>query len=175
MEPVAQRTVESAGAGLTAVEYNVPAAVERLGTLTVPHVTADASAAAGLSVLEIGALIWLTGLLAAAVYAAASDVRLRRRLRTAVLLEGNVYEAEGIPTAFVLGLARPASICPSVYRRRSGRTSCSMKRLICGGATRGGSCWRFSCWRSTGGIPRCGRASPFLPGYGALLRRGGAA
>jgi len=112
MEPVAQRTVESAGAGLTAVEYNVPAAVERLGTLTVPHVTADASAAAGLSVLEIGALIWLTGLLAAAVYAAASDVRLRRRLRTAVLLEGNVYEAEGIPTAFVLGLARPRIYLP---------------------------------------------------------------
>lgn len=112
MEPVAQRTVQSAGAGLTAVEYDVPAAAERLGNLAASQVTGTASAAPGLSALELSALIWLTGLLAIAVYAAVSDIRLRRRLRTAVVLEGNVYEAEGIPTAFVLGIARPRIYLP---------------------------------------------------------------
>lgn len=111
MEPVAQRTVQSAGAGLTAVEYNVPAAAERLGNLAAAPAT-GATSAQGLSALEIGALFWLAGLLVIAVYAAVSDVRLRQRLRTAVLLEGNVYEAEGIPTAFVLGLVRPRIYLP---------------------------------------------------------------
>lgn len=63
--------------------------------------------------IAVGTLVWLAGVLVMAVYALVSFLRLRRRLTGAVLLEGNVYVADHIPSPFVLGLFRPRIYLPS--------------------------------------------------------------
>ena len=61
----------------------------------------------------VAGAVWLAGVGAMALWAGVSDFRLRRKLRTAVPLERGVYLAEGISTAFVLGLPRPKIYLPA--------------------------------------------------------------
>lgn len=62
--------------------------------------------------LPIASLIWLAGAAAMHIWALASWLRLRSRMRTAVRLEGNVYESEMAGGPFVLGLFRPRIYLP---------------------------------------------------------------
>lgn len=62
--------------------------------------------------LPIASLIWLAGAAAMLIWALASWLRLRSRMRTAVRLEGNVYESEMAGGPFVLGLFRPRIYLP---------------------------------------------------------------
>lgn len=62
--------------------------------------------------LPIASLIWLAGAAAMLIWALASWLRLRLRMRTAVRLEGNVYESEMAGGPFVLGLFRPRIYLP---------------------------------------------------------------
>lgn len=62
--------------------------------------------------LPIASLIWLAGAAAMLIWALASWLRLRSRMRTAVRLEGNVYESEMAVGPFVLGLFRPRIYLP---------------------------------------------------------------
>lgn len=62
--------------------------------------------------LPIVAVVWLLGVAAVAAYGAGTCLRLRRRVATAVLQEGNVWECDGIPTPFVLGFFRPRIYIP---------------------------------------------------------------
>lgn len=57
--------------------------------------------------MHAAAAVWLAGALAMAISGAISDGKLRRRLRNARRLSGNVYLAEGIPSPLILGLLRP--------------------------------------------------------------------
>lgn len=62
--------------------------------------------------LPIASLIWVAGAAAMLIWALASWLRLRLRMRTAVRLEGNVYESEMAGGPFVLGLFRPRIYLP---------------------------------------------------------------
>jgi len=56
--------------------------------------------------------VWILGMGAMAVYALGSYAVLRWQVRTAVRLDGNIYQSEFAPTAFVLGLLRPRIYVP---------------------------------------------------------------
>lgn len=61
--------------------------------------------------LPIAAALWMLGAAAMLLWALVSWLRLRKRVREAVRLEGNVYECE-IASPFVLGLFRPRIYLP---------------------------------------------------------------
>ena len=62
--------------------------------------------------IQILCSVWLCGMGAMLLWAAVSDVRLRVRLRSAVLLKDNIRLCEGIGTPFVLGVVRPRMYLP---------------------------------------------------------------
>ena len=62
--------------------------------------------------IEIGAYIWILGMIALLVYSLVSVLLLKRQLKSAQLIEKNIYEAENLKTPFVLGLARPKIYLP---------------------------------------------------------------
>lgn len=63
-------------------------------------------------VITICAYIWLTGVAAMLIYTAASYLRLRHSLSTAIPMESNVYQSENAGTPFVLGVFRPRIYLP---------------------------------------------------------------
>lgn len=60
----------------------------------------------------VAACVWLTGIAALLLYAAVSALRLRLRVRTAVRLEGKVYQSEFVSSPFILGVIRPRIYLP---------------------------------------------------------------
>lgn len=74
---------------------------------TLPPVNPAASVNPMGIALEIGAIIWMLGIVMLLAYALISYFGLKRRLSTATLVNDNVYEADGIKTPFVLGLIKP--------------------------------------------------------------------
>lgn len=66
----------------------------------------------GSAVLPMAAALWLAGMAGIAAVSAGAYLRLRRRLSTAVRLEGNVYQSEAAETPFVLGWLRPRIYIP---------------------------------------------------------------
>ena len=59
------------------------------------------------------AWVWLAGVGVMAVYGLGSLARLKKMTREAARLYENVYEADGLGTAFVMGLVRPRIYLPS--------------------------------------------------------------
>lgn len=74
--------------------------------------TPAATVSQGPGLLDLCALVWVAGAAGLLVWALAGDLRLRRRVATAVRLKGNVYQSEGVSTPFVLGLLRPRIYLP---------------------------------------------------------------
>lgn len=62
--------------------------------------------------LQIGAVLWLLGVIALLVVGIVSLVRLRHRLAEAVSVGDNVWESDAVPTPFVLGFLRPRIYLP---------------------------------------------------------------
>lgn len=62
--------------------------------------------------LQIGAVLWLAGVIALLVVGIVSLVRLRHRLAEAVSVGDNVWESDAVPTPFVLGFFRPRIYLP---------------------------------------------------------------
>lgn len=62
---------------------------------------------------EIAGVVWLLGVAALLGYTLVSYLHLRRRVRTAVRLEGNVYRSEYVVSPFILGVLRPTICLPS--------------------------------------------------------------
>lgn len=60
----------------------------------------------------VAACVWLAGIAALLLYAAVSTLRLRLRVRTAVRLEGKVYQSEFVSSPFILGVIRPRIYLP---------------------------------------------------------------
>ncbi len=56
--------------------------------------------------------VWLAGAALLLLYAAVQYLRLRRRMATAVRMEGNVYQSEWTASPFILGLFRPRIYLP---------------------------------------------------------------
>ena len=63
--------------------------------------------------LSILAFLWLAGVIAFSLYGVFSVWRLKRKLRMSVRVKENIYLADGIPSAFVLGIFRPKIYLPS--------------------------------------------------------------
>lgn len=62
--------------------------------------------------LEIGAYIWVSGILALLAYSFVSVLILKRQLKNAQPVEKNIFEANNLKTPFVLGLIRPKIYLP---------------------------------------------------------------
>lgn len=81
-----------------------------------------AQAAAGESTLQmwlsVGSYLWLAGVIAMLLYSVVTIILLKRRLRRAVLLRDNIYQAENIRTPFVLGFFRPDIYIPAGLERQ---------------------------------------------------------
>ena len=91
------------------------APVEVVGAIQEPEAAAAApmEEASTIRRAELAAWVWAVGVGGMAVYAAVSDLRLRRRVRESVPLEGNVRLCDGISTPFLLGLVRPRIYLPA--------------------------------------------------------------
>jgi beta-lactamase regulating signal transducer with metallopeptidase domain len=61
----------------------------------------------------IGAYIWVFGIIALLIYSLVSILILKRRLKSAQLVEKDIFEAKNLKTPFVLGLFRPKIYIPS--------------------------------------------------------------
>ncbi len=63
--------------------------------------------------IEIGAYIWVIGIIALLAYSLISIFRLKKLLKNAQLMEQNIYEADNLKTPFVLGIIRPKIYLPA--------------------------------------------------------------
>jgi len=61
---------------------------------------------------EIGAYIWVLGIMVLLIYSVVSVVLLKKQLKNAQLIEQNIFEAKNLRTPFVLGLIRPKIYLP---------------------------------------------------------------
>jgi beta-lactamase regulating signal transducer with metallopeptidase domain len=62
--------------------------------------------------MEIGAYIWILGIMILLIYSLVSVLLLKRQLKSAQLIEQNIFEAKNLKTPFVLGLIRPKIYLP---------------------------------------------------------------
>ncbi|MDE7297242.1 MAG: M56 family metallopeptidase, partial [Lachnospiraceae bacterium] len=62
--------------------------------------------------IPVMAAVWLAGILVMLALAGISCLRLRRRVRTAVLLRENIYQSENVSSPFVFGFLRPRIYLP---------------------------------------------------------------
>ena len=63
--------------------------------------------------LEIGAYLWLAGVLALLLYGIISYLYLKKRIMTAIRVHDNIYETDLIKTPFVLGFVRTRIYIPT--------------------------------------------------------------
>ncbi len=86
------------------------------GDLALPPeaaVTPSAPTAEPFPWLTVAVAVWLIGVAGMLMYTLVSYVRLRLRLREAVLLEGHVWLSDHADSPFILGLLRPRIYLPS--------------------------------------------------------------
>ena len=62
--------------------------------------------------VEIGAYIWIIGIVTLLVYSFVSILALKRQLKNARLIEKNIFEAKNLKTPFVLGFTKPKIYLP---------------------------------------------------------------
>jgi beta-lactamase regulating signal transducer with metallopeptidase domain len=104
---IALRAVPRSGSGIPFVNSAVS------GMLPAAGQSAASASANPLQVwAEIGAWVWLAGAAAMLVYGVASYIRLSRKMRSAIRVEGNLFEADGIHSPFVLGVIKPKIYIP---------------------------------------------------------------
>ncbi len=75
--------------------------------------------AQGLSLLTVLAWVWASGMAVMALATAVSYLRLRKKVATAVRLQGNVYQSEHVASPFILGLFRPRIYLPFSQKAQS--------------------------------------------------------
>lgn len=86
--------------------------VDSFVSQSLPAPTAGASANPLQIYVEIGAYIWVLGIIALLVYSLISVLILKRQLKSAQLIERNIYESKNLKTPFVLGLIKPRIYLP---------------------------------------------------------------
>ena len=82
----------------------------------------------------LASCIWIIGVFALLMWAAVSYVRLRFKMDTAVLLEGDVYQSDQVRSPFILGFIRPKIYIPfgldeGALRYVLAHERCHLKRL----------------------------------------------
>lgn len=63
-------------------------------------------------ITAIGSYIWITGLAVMVLYGFISCLRVKKSVRTAVLLENNVWQSESVVSPFILGIFKPKIYIP---------------------------------------------------------------
>ena len=86
--------------------------VDSLVNNSLPSPTIGASVNPLQTYVEIGAYIWVLGIIALLVYSLISIFILKRQLKSAQLIDQNIFEAENLKTPFVLGLIKPKIYLP---------------------------------------------------------------
>jgi len=81
--------------------------VDSLVNNSLPAPTIGASVNPLQIYVEIGAYIWVLGIIALLVYSLVSILILKRQLKSAQLIDQNNFEARNLKTPFVLGLIKP--------------------------------------------------------------------
>ncbi|MBQ3518284.1 MAG: hypothetical protein IJA31_03065 [Clostridia bacterium] len=61
----------------------------------------------------VAAALWIAGMVGMLLYAAISFLRLHKKTKESIVLEGNVFVCDRIDTPFILGLFRPRIFLPS--------------------------------------------------------------
>ncbi len=105
---------ERPSAGLTAPDGD-PAENTAPVVTDVPAAAAPAQEAkrpAGEIVLTVLGWLWAAGVAAVLGFTTLQTIALKRRLDTAFLIRGNIFESEQIDTAFVLGVFKPIIYLP---------------------------------------------------------------
>ncbi len=74
---------------------------------------ADVTSKMTMNLADIIGWVWLLGVVVLLAYSVISYVKLRRKVICSVKTEGNIYYADDISTAFVLGVIRPKIYLPS--------------------------------------------------------------
>ena len=112
-------SIESPLSLLPRTEAILPAAAAQpIQAGTAPAVGSAAAIASGAAMRSqpswttILAWVWLAGIAVLLLYTWISTQRLRRKVREAVRLQGNIYETEHIASPFVLGVLRPRIYLP---------------------------------------------------------------
>ncbi len=81
---------------------------------SLPAATPLASANPMQIILFVLAVIWAAGIVSFLLYSIIAYLRLKYRVRTAILVEDNIWESERISSPFVLGIIKPKIYLPSV-------------------------------------------------------------
>ncbi len=79
---------------------------------SLPAATPYASVNPMQIIMFVLSIIWILGVLMLLIYSVASYLRLKQRVRTAMLFEDNIFECENISTPFVLGIIKPKIYLP---------------------------------------------------------------
>ena len=114
-EPMEAPVIQSGFEGIDQIanEALTDLTFTRLNPIASADTLAEASQPSLLvSTVEVCAAIWLCGVAAMALYGLASWLILRRRVRMAVRLKGDLWQSETVTTPFVLGLIRPRVYLP---------------------------------------------------------------
>ncbi len=65
-----------------------------------------------LIISHIASIVWIVGIAVLLIYTFFSFWRLKRKIRTAVLLRDNIYQSEAVASPFVLGIIKPKIYLP---------------------------------------------------------------
>ena len=98
-------------AAIPQIHTGVPA-VDTVINSNLPAPTPEASANPMQIVIFVGMIIWIAGMVVMAVISIVNYVRLRRDLRFAVRMEGNVWQCETVRSPFLVGLINPRIYLP---------------------------------------------------------------
>ena len=79
---------------------------------TLPELATGASVNPLQIYTEIGAYIWVLGIMVLLIYSLVSILQLKRQLKGAKLVKKNIFEAKNMKTPFVLGLIKPKIYLP---------------------------------------------------------------
>ncbi len=93
------------------VNLGIPA-VSQAVSQSLPTATPAASVNPLQVWITLGTCLWLLGILVLLVYGIVSYCKLGRKMRTAILVEGRIYESDEIRSPFILGFVRPRIYLP---------------------------------------------------------------
>jgi beta-lactamase regulating signal transducer with metallopeptidase domain len=79
---------------------------------SLPAATPFASANPMQIILSVLTVIWIVGIVSLLLYSVIAYLRLKYRVRTAMLVEDNLWESEEISSPFVLGMIKPKIYLP---------------------------------------------------------------
>lgn len=77
------------------------------------HVATLFGVEGGWTLSDILGLVWLLGVIALIIYSVVSYIKLQKKVLCSIPVEANIYRADDISTAFVLGVIRPRIYIPS--------------------------------------------------------------